>query len=160
MRHVNLCDHDVETLPKCANAGRGRIEIAFQRRPTYAQHCAAYHGGGRSPTNYFTYRSRGHFLLSYGCARRSRLSLTLRRIPVSFDGPLPGTHCTTQFTYAVGRIRTLTDLDGYPLTFAYDNLDRLTNVTYPDPHLSITYDRLDPSVLHHVWQTANEAYFR
>ncbi|MBE7172480.1 MAG: RHS repeat protein [Williamsia sp.] len=61
----------------------------------------------------------------------------------SVSGPVPGT--TMNFTYDdFGRIRTMTDPEGYTITTDYDALDRPTIVTYPDSsYEQIVYDRLD-----------------
>src|SRR5262249_59757288 len=43
-----------------------------------------------------------------------------------------------------GRIRTITDPEGYVLTYDYDALNRTTRVTYPDGTYEQTlYNRLD-----------------
>ena len=49
------------------------------------------------------------------------------------------------YTYdSVGRRATVTDTNGYTLTFGYDALDRVTTVTFPDSTYDQTiYDRLD-----------------
>ena len=64
----------------------------------------------------------------------------------SVDGPLPGTSDTTQYTYdSKGRVRTVTDSEGYTTTTDYDDFDRVTKVTYPDnTYTQMTYNRLDP----------------
>ena len=44
-----------------------------------------------------------------------------------------GTAYQESYTYdAANRLRTWTRTDGYTLTFDYDNLDRMTKITYPD----------------------------
>ncbi|HAV65143.1 MAG TPA: hypothetical protein DCY13_22575, partial [Verrucomicrobiales bacterium] len=67
---------------------------------------------------------------------------------LSVDGPLPGAADTAAFTYdVVGRVRTVTDQDGYTLTFDYDDIDRFRRVTFPDgTYEEVTYHRLDPEV--------------
>ena len=57
----------------------------------------------------------------------------------------PAAGATTSYTYdSYGRTRTVTDSDGYVLTFDYDGLDRQTKVTYPDATFEETvYERLD-----------------
>jgi YD repeat-containing protein len=57
---------------------------------------------------------------------------------------LPGS--TTSFTYdGYGRVRTVTDSEGYTVTTSYDVADRPTNVIYPDgTYEQITYNHLDP----------------
>jgi RHS repeat-associated protein len=59
------------------------------------------------------------------------------------SGPVPGANTT--FTYdAYGRRRTVTDSAGLVLTYDYDNLDRVTKVTYPDTtYEQTTYNKLD-----------------
>jgi RHS repeat-associated protein len=62
---------------------------------------------------------------------------------LSVTGPIGG--ATTNLTWdGYGRVRTVTDSEGYTQTFDYDALDRPTRVTYPDgTYEQITYDRLD-----------------
>src|SRR5262249_25216627 len=57
----------------------------------------------------------------------------------------PVTGATTNFAYdGKGRLRTVTESDGYALTTDYDDLDRPTRVTYPDgTYEETTYTRLD-----------------
>ncbi len=56
-----------------------------------------------------------------------------------------GTTLQESYTYdAFDRVRTWTSTDGYTLTLDYDNLDRLTRITYPDGTAdSVVFDRLD-----------------
>jgi YD repeat-containing protein len=51
----------------------------------------------------------------------------------------------TSSTYdAYGRVRTVTDADGYAVTTDYDGFDRPVRVSYPDgTYEATTYDRLD-----------------
>lgn len=51
---------------------------------------------------------------------------------------------TTTYTYdSFGRVRTVTDENGYTITTEYDGLNRPTRVTYPDGTFEeTTYDRL------------------
>jgi RHS repeat-associated protein len=59
------------------------------------------------------------------------------------SGPVPGANTT--FTYdTYGRRRTVTDSAALVLTYDYDSLDRVTNVTYPDTtYEQTTYNKLD-----------------
>jgi RHS repeat-associated protein len=59
----------------------------------------------------------------------------------------PVAGATTTYTYdAYGRVRTVTDPDGYAITTDYDVFDRPTRRTYPDgTYDTTTYDRLDVS---------------
>lgn len=61
------------------------------------------------------------------------------------SGTGPATGATLSYTYdSYGRTRTVTDNDGYLLTFDYDALDRQTKVHYPDSTFEQTvYERLD-----------------
>ncbi|MBK6686385.1 MAG: RHS repeat protein [Deltaproteobacteria bacterium] len=50
---------------------------------------------------------------------------------LTLTGDVPGGNRT--YTYdSAGRVRTMTDSEGYTLTYDYDNLDRVRVVTYPD----------------------------
>ena len=47
--------------------------------------------------------------------------------------PVNNVSAVTTFTYdSANRVRTVTDSDGYTVTTDYDNLDRPTQITYPD----------------------------
>lgn len=61
------------------------------------------------------------------------------------DGPLPGTSDVTSFTnYGYGPVHTVTDSEGYQLEFAYDGLNRLVSIEYPDgTKETVAYDKLD-----------------
>lgn len=52
---------------------------------------------------------------------------------------------TISFTYdGFGRVRTVTDPEGYKITTDYDALDRPTVITYPDStYEQIVYNRMD-----------------
>ncbi len=58
-------------------------------------------------------------------------------------GPVSG--ATTDFAYdGYGRVRTVTESDGYAVTTDYDNFDRPTQIAYPDgTSEQRTYNRLD-----------------
>jgi RHS repeat-associated protein len=64
---------------------------------------------------------------------------------LTVDGPLPGTADTVTYAYdGYGRVRTVTDTEGYAVTTDYDALNRPTLVTYPDAtYQQIVYDKLD-----------------
>jgi YD repeat-containing protein len=61
----------------------------------------------------------------------------------SVSGPVTG--AMTTYTYdSFGRVRTVTDPDGYTVTSDYDALDRVTQRTYPDGTVeTFTYERLE-----------------
>jgi RHS repeat-associated protein len=73
------------------------------------------------------------------------LSSTATGYLVQIDGAISGTADHTRLTYdSAGRVRTVTDSEGYMLTYDYDDLDRVTVVTYPDAtYEQLSYDRLD-----------------
>lgn len=99
---------------------------------------------GQLTTN--TYNARGQLLTTTDPkGETTTLTYDTNGYLLSVDGPLAGSGDTYSFTYdAVGRIRTATDPDGYTVTNSYDNLDRLTNIAYPDGTFSaFTYDKLD-----------------
>jgi RHS repeat-associated protein len=106
---------------------------------------AIWDASGQMTTN--TYNARGQLLTTTNPKGETQAFSydTTNGYLLAIDGPLPGTNDLTRFTYdAVGRARTVTDVDGYTLAFAYDNLDRLTNITYPDGTFeAFTFDRLD-----------------
>jgi RHS repeat-associated protein len=62
---------------------------------------------------------------------------------IRVEGPVSGAN--TSYTYdSAGRIHTVTDSEGYVLTYDYDDLNRVTVVTYPDStYDQLVYDRLD-----------------
>jgi RHS repeat-associated protein len=68
---------------------------------------------------------------------------------LAMDGPLPGTVDTTRMTYdTYGRPRTATSVSGDTFTVDYDNLDRITRITYPDStFFESTYDLLSLAAL-------------
>jgi YD repeat-containing protein len=62
------------------------------------------------------------------------------------QGPLSGNNDITTFTYdSYGRLYTITDSEGYTLTYSYDNMNRPTQTLYPDGTTEQTiYDRIQP----------------
>jgi RHS repeat-associated protein len=110
------------------------------------QHLQLSRTGAAGTSTTYTYNARGQMLTetdpknkTFACTYDTNGYLLVA------DGPLPGTNDVVTATYdAYGRIRTRTDMNGYTLTFDYDNLDRLTRITHPDATFSqYTYDRLD-----------------
>jgi RHS repeat-associated protein len=75
----------------------------------------------------------------------SALSSTTTGYLVQVDGPVAGTADHSRLTYdSAGRVRTVTDSEGYALTYDYDDLDRITLITYPDAtYEQFVYTRLD-----------------
>lgn len=97
-------------------------------------------------TNTYTYNARGQ-VLTETSPRGETTSSTYDAdgYLIAVDGPLPGTNDLVRITYdAFGRARTLTGIDGYSLTFDYDEMDRVTKITHPDATFEqFTFDRLD-----------------
>ena len=62
----------------------------------------------------------------------------------TITGPVAG--ATITYTYdSFGRVRTVTNSDGYTVTYTYDALNRLTKLEYPDgTNEQTVYNRLDP----------------
>ncbi len=101
-------------------------------------------------TNRFTYNARGQRLTATNPKGETTtytygVDGQLQRV----DGPLPGTNDTFHVAYDIfGRVRKLTDLDGYSLTYEYDVMDRIVRVTYPDAtYEELIYDRLNLATL-------------
>ncbi|MBK6686409.1 MAG: RHS repeat protein [Deltaproteobacteria bacterium] len=64
---------------------------------------------------------------------------------LTLTGDVPGGNRT--YTYdSAGRVRTMTDSEGYTLTYDYDNLDRVRVVTYPDASFE-QFEYADPSLI-------------
>ncbi len=100
-------------------------------------------GGG---VTRFSFNSRGQ-LVSVTNALQEVTTLTYdaNGFLTAIDGPLPGNQDRRTFTQdSTGRVRTVTDGDGYTLTLAYDALDRVTQVTFPDgTSEAFVYDRME-----------------
>jgi RHS repeat-associated protein len=61
----------------------------------------------------------------------------------NISGSLPNAPITITYD-ATNRVRTVSNSDGYSLTYDYDKFDRLTRITYPDQtYEQIVYDKLD-----------------
>ena len=99
---------------------------------------------GQTTTN--NYNARGQ-LLSTINARGETNSFTYDTNGYLFSvtGPLQTTNDVSTFTYdGFERVRTLTDTEGYTLTFDYDPMNRRTRTTYPGTTFEqYVYDRLD-----------------
>ena len=120
-------------------------ELLF--RATYnAQHRPLTTVDAAGQTNIFTYNARGQ-PLSATDPKGETTTYTYDADGHLFavDGPLPGTSDTVRAQFDVfSRIRTLTGVSGYTLTFDYDVMDRVTRITHPDGTFEqFTYDRLD-----------------
>jgi RHS repeat-associated protein len=125
----------------------GRNEL--MEKLTYnSQHCPLTYTDASGQTTTFAYNRLGQLLsvtnpLNQTIANTYDANGYLR----SITGPLPGGNDTETLTYdSFGRVRTTTDVSGYTLTYAYDNLNRITNITYPDSTFAQwSYNLLDCS---------------
>ncbi len=100
-------------------------------------------GGG---VTRFSYNARGQLTTVTNALQEvTTLAYDANGYLTAIDGPLPGTQDRRTFTHdAAGRVRTVTNGDGYTLTFDYDALDRMTQVTFPDGTSEIFgYDRME-----------------
>jgi RHS repeat-associated protein len=115
-------------------------------RFTYnSQHEPLTYTDGANQSTSFTYNPQGQ-VLSVTNAQRDTTNFVydVRGYLTTIMGPVAG--AVSRFTYdGFGRVRTVTDSEGYVLTFEYDSADRLIGTIYPDgTFVQIAYDRLDP----------------
>lgn len=121
----------------------GREEL-LQRATWNDQHLPLTILDAAGQTTRYTYNARGQ-LTSVTNPRQETTTFTYddSGFLSAIDGPLAGAQDRSTLSHdAVGRIATLTDPDGYTLSFEYDSLDRLTRVSFPDGTSETrTYDR-------------------
>lgn len=107
---------------------------------------------GRKTT--YSYNSRGQMTSATDAlGQQTTYSYDANGYLTQIDGPLSGNYDRTEVTHdTVGRVQTVksvqgpTSADEWTVSYAYDVLDRLTQVTYPDGSTqATTYYRLDPS---------------
>lgn len=122
----------------------GAREELLQRATWNEQHLPLTITDAAGQTTRYTYNVRGQ-LTSVTNPRQetTQFSYDDSGFLTVVDGPLLGARDRTTLTYdAVGRVRTLTDPDGYTVTFDYDSLDRVTRVSFPDGTAETrSYDR-------------------
>ena len=97
-------------------------------------------------TNRFTYNARGQLLTATNPKNEmTSFAYDTNGYLITVDGPLPGTSDSITASYDFfGRVRTMTGVSGYTLTFDYDAMNRVTKITHPDATFEqYTYDRLD-----------------
>lgn len=97
-------------------------------------------------TTTFTYTTNGLLqTITNAKSETTTFAYNTNSYLTSITGAL--TNAVTSFTYdSYGRVRTVTDSEGYTITTDYDDLDRPTLVTYPDGSTEqIAYDKLDPA---------------
>jgi len=92
-------------------------------------------------------------------------TITLSKVVYGFltliNGPLAGNSDITTFTWNnTGTLSSVTDSEGYTLTYTYDNFDRLTKTSYPDGTSDqIGYQDLDPVFfIDRLGRTTQDAY--
>jgi RHS repeat-associated protein len=104
-------------------------------------HCPVTMTDAAGKTTSYTYNSQGQVLTITPPARSGHGSETTTysysgNFLTSVTGPLTG--ATKTYTYdtlnsqSLNRIKTVTDAESYTRTFSYDNLDRVTQIAYPD----------------------------
>jgi RHS repeat-associated protein len=96
-------------------------------------------------TNYFGYNDNGQLVAATNALGQTlTLAYDANNYLTNITGALPG--AVTILTYdGFGRVRTVTDSEGYSVTYDYDAWDRPTKVTYPDnTYEQVTYQNLDP----------------
>ena len=96
-------------------------------------------------TNWFGYNASGQLVAATNALGQTlSLAYDTNGYLTNITGALP--EAVTSFTYdGFGRVRTVTDSQGYTVTYDYDALDRPTKVTYPDAsYEQIAYENLDP----------------
>lgn len=101
-------------------------------------------------TTTYTYNARGQVLtVTNPKSEITTFNYDPNGYLLAMDGPLPGSVDTTRMTYdTYGRLRTATSVSGDTFTVDYDNLDRITRITYPDStFVESTYDLLSLAAL-------------
>lgn len=119
----------------------GRFAYNAQHLPV-----AIWDAAGQMTTN--TYNPRGQLLTSTNPRQETHtFEYDQKGYLITIDGPLPGTTDSSHFTYdEIGRLRTVTNPDGYSVTNTYDNFDRLIKTVFPDGTFTeATFDKLDRS---------------
>jgi YD repeat-containing protein len=115
------------------------------------QHEPLTHEDGSGNTTTYTYNAAGQIqtLTQPSPGGTTTFNYNTNGQLTSIQGPLAGTANVTSFTYdGFGRLNTVSDSEGYTLTFAYDAYDRPTTVTYPDgTYEQTTWVNLDPAFL-------------
>jgi len=114
--------------------------------------CSATDGAGQ--TTSYTYNAQGQTLT---VQTPPRAGITENRITsyaydastgdlLSVTGPGTPPNLMSTYTYdGLGRLATVTDVDGYQVSHEYDSFDRLVKTSYPDQSFEVVeYDRLDP----------------
>ena len=110
-----------------------------------SQHRPLTYVDAAGQTNYFGYNARGQLVAATNALGQTlTLAYDNNNYLTNITGALPG--ATTSLTYdGFGRVRTVTDSEGYTVTYDYNSLDQPTKVTYPDgTYQQLVYKNLDP----------------
>ena len=110
-----------------------------------AQHCPLSSTDAAGKTTTYSWNARGQLrTITNPLNETTRFVHNAQGYLVTIDPPLAGTSDRIRFTYDErGRIATKAQW-GYKLSYAYDDLNRLTRTTFPDgTYEEITYDKLD-----------------
>jgi len=132
---------DLLTVSQVANGATNAL-----RQLTYnSQHLPLTAVDAAGQTTFFGYNTNGQLVAATNALNQVvTLAYNTNGYFTNITGALPGT--TTGFTYDdYGRVNTITDSEGYTITYSYDLLDRPTQVSYPDgTYQQIVYTNLDP----------------
>jgi RHS repeat-associated protein len=92
-------------------------------------------------TTSYTYNSQGQILtvtppIRSGHSAEATTYTYTSNYLTSITGPLTGATKTMTYdtlnSHTVNRVKTVADAESYTLTYSYDNLDRVTQILYPD----------------------------
>jgi YD repeat-containing protein len=115
-------------------------------RLTYnSQHRPLTYVDASGQTTYLGYNTNGQLTaLTNALAQVITLAYDTNNYLTNISGALPYAPISAAYD-GFGRVRTVTDSEGYSVTYDYDAADRPTKVTYPDgTYEQITYKNLDP----------------
>jgi RHS repeat-associated protein len=113
----------------------------------YVQHEPQTMVDAAGQSTYLTYNGQGQLLTSTVAVGGANQETQLAYFPNGYlqtvTAPVAG--AVTGYTYDIsGRVQAVTDCQNYKLTYSYDNLDRPTQVLYPDGTTDQTvYKNLD-----------------
>lgn len=123
---------------------KGSANVLLSKFTYNAQHLPLTYKNASGLTTYYTYNAAGQ-LLTVKNPKNEIVTLTYdsKGYLTGIAGPVAG--ATVSFGYdGFGRVRTVTNSQGYKITTDYDVLDRPTLITYPDSsYEQIVYDKLD-----------------
>ncbi len=144
---------DLTGITQNTGTGTDALETITYSNSTNPPHCPASITDAAGQTTSFTYNSQGQVLTVTLPVRSGHSAETTtygytNNYLTSITGPLPG--ATQTLTYdtlnglTVNRVKTLADAESYTLTYSYDNMDRLTQILYPDSTTE-TFSYLNPT---------------